>query len=198
MTNLKNLKWIGDLSLQDADILVNYARNAKNILEFGCGGSTQLFIQVCSNVTSVETHSEWIEVVNKRICNINPLYKVNFKEYTVVFEDTYDLIFVDGVIEKRLEFATEAWKYLNVDGVLIFHDTNKSWGKNLVKKFFTRYLNEIDFVLLNTLASNGKQSNMSIFKKRIHSPFVNWQKVENKPLWSYGGDKTVLDAWELK
>jgi hypothetical protein len=38
LTNLQNIKFIGDLSLEDADILAGYEQHADSILEFGSGG----------------------------------------------------------------------------------------------------------------------------------------------------------------
>lgn len=198
MINLKNLKWTGDLSLQDADVLVEYAKTANSVLEFGAGGSTQLFIQVCNSVTSVETEKNWIDVVKKRINKIDENFTVCFKSFDEPLQTSYDLIFVDGIKQRRFEFATKAWDFLNENGVMLFHDTTKNWGRDLIKNFFISRFESIDSVILNKLASDSKQSNISVFKKRLHKPYVNWQEIENKPKWAYGSDMQVIDVWEYK
>lgn len=198
MKNLEGLKWTGDLSLQDADILASYASRSKAILEFGCGGSTQILAQLCSNVVSVETSPEWIQVVTKRLSNIDTAHDVKFTSYGNIPARRYDMVFVDGVKERRLSFAMQTWEYLAEGGVMIFHDTKKQWGIELLKQVFCNLFNEIGIVHINKLASDGKQSNMTVIQKRIQQPYVCWHDVEGKPLWAYGSDMNVFNVWEYK
>jgi hypothetical protein len=36
-------------------------------------------------------------------------------------------------------------------------------------------------------------SNISVIKKKVREPYVNWNHTEGKPLWSYGGFGPVPD-----
>lgn len=196
---IENVKFIGDLSLQDADVLAYYANICESILEFGCGGSTQIFSQLCQDVISVETDQRWIDVTQKRISKIEKSHPVKFKKYTEIPTDkTYDLIFVDGIDHLRKQFAIDTWKYLNVGGVMIFHDTrrfedfkNAAWVAQL-------YFNEIDKIEVNVKATDLNSSNMTVIKKKKLENYVNWNHSENKPLWAYGDpnyDGEIL-SWE--
>ena len=42
---VRPIDFVGDLSIQDAKVLLDYASKAQRILEFGVGGSTQIFAQ---------------------------------------------------------------------------------------------------------------------------------------------------------
>lgn len=196
---INGIKFIGDLSLQDADILAYYGSVSKSILEFGCGGSTQIFSQICKDVTSVETDQKWIDVTKKRISKIENSYSVEFKKYSNIPTDqTFDLIFVDGVDNLRRQFAIDTWKYLNIGGVMIFHDTrrfqdfqNAAWVAQL-------YHNEIEDIKINAKATDLNSSNITIIRKKKLEEYVNWNHSENKPMWAYGDPKYdgEILSWE--
>lgn len=196
LENINGLKWIGDLSLEDADVLFQYGKKSKNILEFGCGGSTQILAQCFpKNLTSVDTDPRWILATQRRLDQIKDGSKVKFSSYTTNFNDQFDLILVDGVDHLRREFAIETWKYLSINGVMIFHDTrrfqdfqNAAWVAQL-------YFNEISKIDVNARASNEKSSNLTIIHKKTHEPYINWNYTENKPLWSYGTLDGEQELW---
>lgn len=190
MNHLSDIKFVGDLSLQDADILAMYGRKSSSILEFGCGGSTQIFSQ-CKpqSLVSVDTSRQWIDVTKKR------LQKVVGTEVHFVLTDnwlnnippgTYDLIFVDGIDHLRRKFAIDYWDKLKDNGVMIFHDTrrfadfqNAAWVAQL-------HFNEISQIDVNAKASCGNSSNMTVLHKKPLENYVNWNHVEGKPLHAYG------------
>jgi spermidine synthase len=184
---LKNKQFVGDLSLQDADVLLKYASQSKSILEFGSGGSTQLLAQSgATSITSVETDDSWIKLTKQRLDQIPNICPVEFIGYTTQFYNQFDLILVDGVDHLRREFAIETWKYLSVNGVMLFHDTrrfqdfqNAAWVAQL-------YFNDIDRIDINVKASNEVSSNITILHKKQHEPYVNWNYIEDKPMWAYG------------
>lgn len=180
--NIKNIRFIGDLSLEDASILALYGRKSKSIIEFGAGGSTQIFSQCLPDIfVSVETSEYWIERtksnLNKIINKTNP----DFRNYGTYTEGKYDLIFVDGIDELRRDFAINHWNSLRVGGVMIFHDTrrfidfqNAAW----VAQLFYKEISKIDV--------NYENSNMTIIHKKDATEYVNWNFNEGKPLWAYG------------
>lgn len=195
LEHIIGLKWIGDLSLEDADVLANYSKRSDNILEFGCGGSTQIISQCCSkSIISVETDTKWIAATQERINKIGAT-PVQFLNYTTQFDKQFDLIFVDGVDSLRREFAIETWKYLNVGGVMLFHDTrrfqdfqNAAWVAQL-------YFNEIATIDVNAKASNDQSSNITVIHKKNYEPYVNWNYTEDKPIWAYGTLDSEQELW---
>jgi len=197
---IKGLGFIGDLSLQDADVLAAYASHSKSILEFGAGGSTQIFAQCCrGQVISVETSPEWVD---KTITNLNKLderCEVLLVEYQSEFQDKFDMIFVDGVDHLRSDFAEKTWKNLNVGGVMIFHDTRREHDFRNAMQLVFKHFNEISLIKVNATASDGKSSNMTVIYKKDHEGYVDWNQSENKPLWAYGvtDDSVNQQLWSL-
>ncbi|CAB4145697.1 AdoMet_MTases domain containing protein [uncultured Caudovirales phage] len=179
---MSNIKFIGDLSIQDALILAEFAKKSDYILEFGSGGSTQIFAQCLPKIViSVETSPKWIEITQKRLKMIDNISKVQFTTYDNYPIQKYDLIFVDGVDELRRDFAIKTWELLTVDGFMIFHDTrrfadfqNATW----IAQLFHNEINRMDI--------NIRNSNMTVIHKKIAQPYVNWNLSEDKPIWAYG------------
>lgn len=185
-TNSK-IKFIGDLSVQDALVLEMHARAAKSILEFGAGGSTQIFSQCCpETLVSVETSSFWIEVTNRRIEElVVPHTTPIWAPYGAHPAGQYNLIFVDGIDEKRLDFALSTWKLLPAGGVMLFHDTRRERDARNVFATATANFSEVRSVVLN-----ANNSNTSVICKGVSLPYVNWNHVEGLPMWRYGHDHT--------
>ena len=186
---LDKIKFIGDISIQDADILLTTAKTSTNILEFGCGGSTQVFAQARQDlqIISVDTSTEWIDITRKNINKLSFPANVTFTTYTTTFDKMFDLIFVDGVDDLRKDFAMNTWKYLNIGGSMIFHDTRRHMDMSNALEVVLAFHNEIKCVEINKSASNGISSNLTIIQKKAHEPYINWNLVEGKPSWAYNG-----------
>lgn len=201
LTYLKNKKFIGDVSLQDADVLCQYASKSKRILEFGSGGSTQLLMQSGSeSVTSVETDPFWISITKKRIEQIQSQTSLTFSDYTTEFNDQkFDMIFVDGVDHLRRQFAVETWKYLEPNGVMLFHDTRRARDFENASSVAQLYHNEIYRIDVNQPASNGLSSNITVLHKKPLENYVDWTTVEGKSAWAYGNCKDeCMPLWEYE
>lgn len=187
-------RFIGDLSIQDAKTLIHFGKQSKNILEFGAGGSTQLFAQ-CNpvNLITVETDPDWIDRTKLRLeqlTNITQPQFVNFDQHPII---KYDLIFVDGVIDLRKQFAEQTWKLLTPNGVMLFHDTRREYDFFMLADFVKLHFNSV-----RTIDINAEDSNISVIYKKPHQPYVNWNFAESKPLWAYGvvpntDDKPLYD-----
>jgi predicted O-methyltransferase YrrM len=184
---MDKIKFIGDLSKQDAAVLEFHARASKSILEFGAGGSTQIFSQCCpETLVSVETSGVWIEVTNRRIEElVVPHTMPVWAPYGAHPNKQYDLIFVDGIDEKRFDFALSTWKLLNSGGVMLFHDTRRERDARNVLNTASTYFSEVRSVSLNIDGSNT-----SVIRKGDPLPYVNWNHVEGLPMWRYGHDLT--------
>jgi spermidine synthase len=190
LTNLGKFKFIGDLSLQDADVLVSYGKRSAKILEFGVGGSTQLFAQ-CKpqELFSVETDPTWVDLTKTRLDKIEDKTMPSFLTYnefpSVTQTHKFDLIFVDGVDNLRRDFAIKTWAALKDDGVMIFHDTRRHQDFQNAAWVAQLYFNELEWIDVNARASDFKSSNMTVLCKKPHEPYVNWNHAEDKPLWAY-------------
>lgn len=187
LSNLGSIGFLGDLSLEDADVLAYHARRSRCVLEFGAGGSTQIMSQCgIQHLDSIETVPGWITITQSRLDRIPDHAPVRFLDYTTQFDREYDLVFVDGVWARRYEFACAAWAHLSDHGVMIFHDTRRDFdfanAADVAKTFFL----EIQRIDVNVQASNGRSSNMTVLHKKPREPYVNWNDTEGKPAWTYG------------
>lgn len=190
--------FVGDLSIADAKSLYRLGLNRSNILEFGVGGSTQIFAQ-CKPVqfTSVETDPAWVERTK------NNLRRINHKEWTppkfVPYDlftgGAFDLIFVDGIPSKRLDFAMRVWPMLDIGGHMVFHDTRRfeyfreaAW---VIQSFFTE---------VRQVNVNIDGSNLTVIEKGPALSYENWNLTEGKPAWAYGNDEIPEgeDLWKIE
>lgn len=176
------MDFIGDLSIEDASVLEFFGMTSPRILEFGAGGSTQLFAQCQPSVLiSVETSQEWIDKTKRNIQRVQPCTDPVFVQYGSHPRSTYDLIFVDGVWDFRLNFAKSTWPLLEKDGVMIFHDTRRWFDAHNVFDMAKVFWDEIDSIEMNYV-----NSNCAVIQKREKVEYVNWNYSEGKPLWAYG------------
>lgn len=205
LTEIGSIKFIGDLSLQDADVFAKYGKKSKYPIEFGAGGSTHILAQCgCQLVTTIETDPNWIHITEKRLSQIENRSPVTFFSYSqiddLIKDKEYDFVFVDGVLELRGDFAHKLWKHLKPNGVMIFHDTRYKQQFDHAMYLSSIYFNEIELIEINARASDGKSSNMTVIHKKEYEPYVNWNYNENKPLWSYGSQPNTEDfpLWSQK
>ncbi len=182
------MKYIGDLSARDAEILAMAASRAKDILEFGCGGSTQIMAQAMSDgafLVSLDTSEDWIRRTYMNLVALGvdeTSYRLdNYDGWTNRYLPDFDLIFVDGVDEERGEFAKAAFPLLAVDGAMLFHDTRRLQDLKNVLELVFEHGNEISDVMLNI---NG--SNISVVVKKSLEPYENWNVVEGRADWMAG------------
>lgn len=178
----KPLQFVGDLSIDDARILERYAAE-NTVLEFGVGGSTQIFAQRADKVVSVETDPAWVERTKRNLALLEDAVPVTFVMYDqFTYQGVFDVVFVDGIPEKRLEFAERAWDCVIPGGCMIFHDTRRF-----------EYLKEAAWIMqlhcleIWEMEINKDDSNLTILhKRRKPISYVNWNETEGKPAWAYG------------
>lgn len=183
------IPYIGDLSRNDAVLLKNLAEQADRILEFGVGASTQIFAAYAKgSVTSVDTDPTWIDRTNARLdalaasgVALRPVVFVPYADFEPA--GAYDLVFVDGIDELRLEFALKTWDALAPWRSMAFHDTrrtkphgpSKTSDIENVATVLARHALEIDHVLVNTL-----DSNITLVRKRTPLALEDWNVVEGR------------------
>lgn len=177
------IQFIGDLSIEDAMVLEQQSF-MNSVLEFGVGGSTQIFAQNAERVLSIDTDAGWIERTKKNITLLDKTRcNVEFRFYDEFdFSGLFDVVFVDGAPEKRLEFAERAWKCLTPGGTMIFHDTRRF-------EYFKEaaWIMQLFFTEIKNVRVNYKDSNLTVIHKRMEPlAYVNWNETEGKPAWAYG------------
>lgn len=189
------IKFIGDLSIADAKVLVELGQRYKTILEFGVGGSTQIFAQ-CKpqKLVSVETDPRWVQITQQRLKQLVDVTEPIFFEYGKHPQDTFDLIFVDGVDHLRKQFAIDTWQQLVIGGVMVFHDTRRF--QDFVN---AAWVAQLFFKEISRIEVNVNNSNMTVIHKQQYQPYENWNYAEGKPLWAYGGVPNTEDKelWTL-
>jgi predicted O-methyltransferase YrrM len=175
------LRYIGDISRQDAQVLATFAAGARRILEFGVGGSTQVLAQCAppeGSIVTIDTSPEWIERTQIRSARLGigrDVTYLSYAEWSAMRQETVDLVFVDGIDELRLPFAREAWKSLRVGGTMLFHDTRRARDAGNVLQLVTEHHLEVERVEMNIRASN-----ISAVVKKVAEPYVDWNVVEGR------------------
>lgn len=193
-------KFVGDLSVADAEIIERYASNAHQVLEFGSGGSTQIIAQslpASGHLLSVETDSAWIVATRRRLDRLAVSDRCTFSLYENwwVEAESYDLVFVDGLRDLRHSFARRAWDYLKIGGTMLVHDTRRESDVEDVLSLVRARFEEVQDVRLNE-AALGQASNTTAIVKKTRESYVNWQDAENQPRWKYALTPEPDDFWE--
>lgn len=183
------MKYIGDLSAKDAEILAMAASNADSVLEFGCGGSTQVLAQAMkpgSHLVSLDTSEEWIRRTHMNLAalsdDIYTAYELcAYDGWQDQHRDQFDLIFVDGVDDERGVFSKAAFQHLKTGGAMLFHDTRRPKDLANVLELVFSNGNEVADVMLNIGGSN-----ITVVVKKAHEPYENWNIVEGREDWMTG------------
>lgn len=179
------IKYIGDISINDALILQMFAKKSNNILEFGVGASTQILSYYTQNkIDSVETSDEWINRTTYNFDLMEIKNKPNFILYPSFYtqlKQQYDFIFDDGADEFRLDFAIKTFGLLKIGGFFALHDTRRTNDIVVLSEILKKFSPEIA-----TIFVNYNNSNISIIEKRKALFYENWNEVENKPNYESG------------
>ena len=195
------LKFIGDLSVQDAKIIEKYARRADRVLEFGVGGSTQIIAQSIPQTTyflSLDTAPDWIATTAQNLQRLGVRSRCSMQRYeqwTPTPGEQFDLIFNDGAPELRLEFALRCFSHLRIGGFLLFHDTRGLHHVQNVTRLIEAFHESIGRVTFNE-AVDGSASNISVVEKKVKEPYVNWNEAEGRPPWAFGHGAVPEAFWK--
>jgi predicted O-methyltransferase YrrM len=188
-------KFIGDLSLADAELLERYATRARSVLEFGVGGSTQIIAQSIRTgavFVSIDTDRAWIDLTQERLRKLGVDDRCRLLDYegwmgaATAISPRFDLIFDDGIDALRRPFALESWSLLEPGGFMVFHDTRRFGDFVNVAWVAQSYFEEVEDVYYNQRVGLVS-SNMSVILKKAREPYEDWRKVEGKEPWRYGG-----------
>lgn len=182
--------FIGSLNKDDAIMIKEYSRCAK-VLEFGCGGSTQLFSQNATHTVSVDTEIKWCEATKEVLKELGTQDKVDFELLSdFKYEGKFDLIYVDGKQPLRKAFARQSWRCLDAGGIMLIHDTRRAIDQQWIGNFITE-----KYETINKIEMNLGESNMTLIKKSMPKTYVNWLSKEGKVAWMYNATLPRPDNW---
>lgn len=190
------MKYIGDISDRDANILAFLASRYSRILEFGCGGSTQVMAQSLSDgahLVSLDTDQAWLDRTKRNL----DILGVDAAKYTLDHysgwldrhEGPFDLVFVDGVDDQRGVFGRAAWHKLAVGGTIVFHDTRRVRDMRTCMELAMEHFNEIGDIFMNMDGSN-----LSGFQRKPLEPYRDWNVEEGNAPWMSGAAEPP-DNW---
>lgn len=194
------MKFVGDLSRQDAALLERYARGARGALEFGAGGSTQIIAQSLpegASFLSLDTEPSWIATTqeNLRRLGVNDRCQLRrYEDWAPMDATRFDLIFNDGVGHLRRDFTLRSFPLLAIGGALLFHDTRRQQDVCNVLGLVEIFFEEIEHISLNERV-DGASSNITVVRKKSREPYVNWNVAEGRPSWAYGLGVVPDDFW---
>lgn len=178
------IPYIGDISIADAKVLQSFS-SGQNILEFGCGASTQVIAYSSwkqASFTSIDTEIDWINKTKSNLKYLGIDKEVTFSLYgNFKPNGQYDFIFVDGADGLRRPFALNNWNYLKVGGCMGLHDTRRPHDFRNLLEVLAEFHNEVDRVLVN-----HNHSNISLIQKKDPEPYDNWQITESRAPWQLG------------
>ncbi len=196
------LRYVGDLSHEDSEVLAALAREAGRILEYGVGASTQIFAQSAApstDVLSLDTEDYWIHRTRAILEEMVPGHGVRLRRFQRLTElddlidGSFDLIFDDGHEDLRLEFGLASWRMLEAGGKFVLHDTRRRGDIANVLFLAARYFREIERIDLNPAGSN-----LSILHKCARKPYVDWNKQENRAAWEMSEDDLDITITRLR
>lgn len=129
------------LGWNHAGKLLSYALNARNILEYGSGGSTLWLSQQCphAHILSIEHDWQWCDRVVAAIrhmrlaglgeCQSVVVVLLEAEQYVntqcIHNQAPYDLIFIDGAHEQRTPCLKAAYDLLMPGGVVILDNSEE-------------------------------------------------------------------------
>jgi predicted O-methyltransferase YrrM len=189
-TQPESLRYVGDLSREDADLLARLAREADRILEYGVGASTQIFAQAATprtEILSLDTEDHWIDRTRVLLDELVSGHGVRLRRFQrlTVLDDlangSFDLVFDDGHEDLRLEFGLVSWRLLGTGGKFVLHDTRRRGDMGNVLLLAARFFREIERIDLNPGGSS-----LSILHKCPRKPYFDWNKQEDRAAWEMG------------
>ena len=96
--------------------------NAQSYLEIGIGNGAVFSRMVCSKKVCVDP----CKSDGSATSNVRPTFEMTSDEFFEQNEDTYDVVFVDGLHERDAVYRdiNNSLKFLNDGGYIICHDMN--------------------------------------------------------------------------
>jgi len=161
----------------------------KIIFEWGAGNSSLFFAQRAKKVKSIEYKKEWYEyVLSKKSDNIDLILadKENYASVIDADSQQYDVIVIDGEIDRRFECAEYAVSHLHSTGMIVVD--NSDWLEHTCA-----FLRTHDFIQVD-MAGLGPINNYTWCTSFFFRRDFNFTPLNAKtPSYVQGGLKNVRD-----
>lgn len=164
-----------DLSRADVRVLYKYGCD-KNVIEFGCGGSTVLLSLFVKSVVSYDTSPDWIARAKRRL---EKEAAHNCKGIHLCGRSVppnlpkADVYFVDGLDALRAPWAAAAVDR-ELAPVVIIHDSRRALTMNAIAAVLihprTLKISSVDY--------HADESNMIVIHTRPALKYENWNLTE--------------------
>lgn len=119
------MKSAADLSWRDHEVLLQETEG-RDVVEFGCGGSTEYLARFCKTLLSVDTDAGWLERAQRAVEALPQACPVRYQKVTTVPETLPkgDVHFIDGRCDLRPLWTKRAIEQ-SAARTLLVHDTRR-------------------------------------------------------------------------
>lgn len=126
------------------DFIESISDHIKNahVLEFGAGQSTEWFLKHCAKVVSVESNSDFFEILRLRYQNEERLTLVSSDFESI--SEYFDIILIDG--KPRIEGAKFAVSRLKTNGILIVDNSDVQTLQIIAENLYPAGFGRVDFI----------------------------------------------------
>lgn len=173
------INYIGDISKADAQVLEMFGAISKEILEFGCGASTQVMAYYTGgHITSIDTEQVWLDKtkvhLDRLLVEPDKYTLMKYTDFNPTQKEKYDFVFDDGADSMRRDFGINIWPFIKIGGYLALHDQRRKPDFDNALVIIDRYWMEVDIIYMNYM-----HSNITFIKKKKEERWSNWQIDEN-------------------
>lgn len=178
------------MSRADVVALTLLCRN-KNVIEYGCGGSTIILSKIATNVISFDTDQNWIDKIKPQVGkNVEFHYIVQDEKLIPDIIGTWDVFLDDGWAKLRGPMLLKYWPQIRECALL--HDARMTYPGNVVKQFLDAFTIKNDpsefnpglkdnpyLGSLKSIEWDYLESNMAVlFKRNCTLLYENWNESE--------------------
>jgi len=146
------------------DLLKQRLNLSMKVMEFGAGYSTLFYQSRVRKVCSVEHHKIWYEKISALAkSNVDMRYipleeGSSYENACKQFSDKFDLIVIDG--RRRTECVANCLPYLDLDGVIIWDDSNRERYQSEISQMKDRGFKRLDFNGLKATSWDNHQTTL--------------------------------------
>ena len=150
------------MNYQVISFLEERLSNDLSLFEYGSGYSTLFYATLVKNVTAIEHHKGWYDIVETmKPDSVNLLYQPlddgsAYCNAAAQDDNPYDVIIVDG--RQRVRCAIKAKDSLTERGVLILDDSSRPRYQEAIDKLVDSGFKKLDFIGLKPGSINAHQT----------------------------------------
>lgn len=179
MLDYQTITIMGDLSRLDVKVLIDECTD-KNVVEFGCGGSTIIAAMCAKSVTSYDTDQVWVDRTLSKLSKLTGLSctpTINTISSTPLDIPECDVLFIDGLGGMRSEWMQHFPKCKT----MLIHDSlgDTGNGPTIYHVMSSLMLTHTNVQLLDKILFHHQNSNMVVVRRRAEPIYYqNWNETE--------------------